>query len=218
MRYSSKSGFWAVAVLLAGAAAFGSACGGSGGTNRNNTPPAGAGASNLPAGGGATGTAGGSALPGGGATGFAGTGMGGGSAACDSTVMCCKTTACPCPYPAGAAANTKIDDFEDGATKFNTATALMTATGYWDWSNDATGMVMPASTATLMTGVDATTGAAGTMKSLHVSGAMHTGWGAALAAELSNGCPFDASAYGGVSFWVKGTSSVYEGANKLLVL
>jgi hypothetical protein len=94
---------------------------------------------------------------------------------------------------------------------------IMSASGYWDWSNDATGTVMPASAITLRTGIDPS-GAAGTMKSLHVSGAMHTGWGAALAAELSNGCPFDASAYGGISFWAKGTSTVIEGANKLLIM
>jgi hypothetical protein len=109
-----------------------------------------------------------------------------------------------------------IDDFEDGMTKFKPAT-VMTAAGYWDWSNDMTGTVMPASTTTLVMGID-TTGAAGTMKSLHVSGAMHTNWGAALAAELANGCPFDASAYGGVSFWAKGTTTVFEGMNKLLFL
>jgi hypothetical protein len=99
---------------------------------------------------------------------------------------------------------------------FKTAT-VMTASGYWDWSNDASmgSTVMPATTATLMA---AAPGANGTTKSLHVSGAMHTGWGAALAAELSNGCPFDASKYGGISFWAKGTSTVFEGANKLLVL
>ena len=97
---------------------------------------------------------------------------------------------------------------------FKTAT-VMTASGYWDWSNDGTGMVTPASTATLMTSAP---GANGTAMSLHVSATGHTGWGAALAAELSNGCPFDASAYGGISFWAKGTSTVAEGTNKLLVL
>jgi len=216
MRYSSKSGFWAVAVLLSGAAAFGSACGGSGGSDRT-TPTGSAGASVNP-GGGAPGTAGGTLVPGAGSpSSFAGTssGTGGGSASCDPATMCCTSLKCPCPYPAGAAANLTIADMEDGTTKFKTAT-VMTAAGYWDWSNDATGTVMPASTATLM--VDATTGAAGTMKSLHVSGAMHTGWGAALAAEVSNGCPFDASTYGGISFWAKGTSTVLEGPNKLLVL
>jgi hypothetical protein len=121
-----------------------------------------------------------------------------------------------CPFPAGAAANTTIEDFEDGLTTFKPAT-VMTAAGYWDWSNDATGTVTPPATMIAM-GVDATSGAAGTTKSLHVSGAMHTGWGAAVAAELNNGCPFDASAYGGVSFWIKGTSTVFEGTNKLLFL
>ena len=209
MRYSSKSGFWAVAVLLAGAAAFGSACGGSGSSDRG-----GAGATATP--GGATGTAGSPVTPGGGSTGFsASPATGGGSASCTPTGS--GTAMCSCPFPAGAVANTMIDDFEDGAVKFKPAT-VMTASGYWDWSNDMTGTVMPASTATLAMGIDATTGAAGTTKSLHVSGAMHTNWGAALAAELNNGCPFDASAYGGISFWAKGTSTVFEGANKLLIL
>jgi len=44
-----------------------------------------------------------------------------------------------------------------------------------------------------------------------------TGWGAAIAAEVSNGCPFDASKYGGITFWAKGTSSVFEGPNRLMV-
>ena len=216
MRYSSKSGFWAVAVLLAGAAAFGSACGGSGSSDRNSTPGAGAtglhggGATGLP-GGGATGLPGGGAtgLPGGGATGLPG---GGASGACMPT----GAGKCSCPFPAGVAANTTIDTFEDGLTTFKPAT-VMTAAGYWDWSNDGTGTVTPTSTTTLVMGIE-TPGAAGSMKSLHVSGAMHTGWGAAVAAELNNGCPFDASAYGGVTFWAKGTSSVFEGANKLLFL
>jgi hypothetical protein len=107
-----------------------------------------------------------------------------------------------------------IADMESGSTMFKTAT-VMTASGYWDWSNDGTGMVTPASTATLMTSAP---GANGTAMGLHVTATGHTGWGAALAAELSNGCPFDASAYGGISFWAKGTSTVLEGTNKLLVL
>lgn len=216
MRYSSKLGFCAVAVLLAGAAVFGSACGGSGSSDRNTTP--GAGATGVP-GGGATGVPGGGAtgVPGGGSTGFSGSPGGGGmTATCDSSTACCPTTKCACPYPAGDAANMTIADMESGSTMFKTA-GVMTASGYWDWSNDASmgSTVMPASTATLMA---AAPGANGTMQSLHVTGAMHTGWGAALAAELSNGCPFDASKYGGISFWAKGTSTVFEGMNKLLIL
>jgi hypothetical protein len=199
-------------VLLAGAAAFGSACGGSG--SRDTTPPGGAGAGNTP-GGGATGTAGGSVVPGGGeSSSFAGTGTGGGSATCDSTMMCCKTTVCACPYPAGDGTTDTIADMESGSTMFKTAT-VMTASGYWDWSNDATGTVTPANNAGLM---PAAPGANGTTKSLHVTGMGHTGWGAALAAELSNGCPFDASKYGGISFWAMGSSTVLEGANKLLIM
>jgi hypothetical protein len=216
MRYSSKSGFWAVAVLLSGAAAFGSACGGSGSSDRN--PTAGAGATGVP-GGGATGTAGGTVIVAGGgetsSTAGTSSGTGGtGAMACDPATTCCKTAVCVCPYPAGDAANTMIDDLEDGAVK-GWKTATLTTNGYWDFSNDATGMVTPANTAGLMA---AAPGANNTTKSLHVTGTGHTGWGAALAAELSNGCPFDGSKYGGISFWAKGTSSVFEGTNKLLVL
>jgi uncharacterized membrane protein YgcG len=53
---------------------------------------------------------------------------------------------------------------------------------------------------------------------MHFTGSNLTAWGAALAAELSNGCPFDASKYGGITFYAKGTSTVFEGTDKLLVL
>ncbi len=104
---------------------------------------------------------------------------------------------------------------EDGKSMFKPAT-VMAASGYWDFSRDASaGTVMPTGTATLVP-VDG--GANGTAKAMHVTGSNLTGWGAALAAELSNGCPFDASKYGGISFYAKGSSTVVEGANKLLVL
>ena len=199
MRYSSKSGVFAVAVLLSGAAVLGSACGGSGSDDRGS-PSAGAPAVTA----GAPGSSGASASA----------GAGGGSSACDSATMCCATTTCTCPYPQGAAASPVIANMEDGTVKFNTAT-LMTK-GYWDFSRDASmGTVTPAGNPTLMA-VDG--GANGTTKAMHVKGENLTGWGAALAAELSNGCPFDASSYGGISFYAKGTSTVLEGANKLLVL
>ncbi len=209
MRYSSKSSVLAVAALLTSAAIFGSACGGSGGDDRG-TP--GAGAGNTTAGGGAPGTGGAQA---GGGTAPTGGGTGGGATTCDSGTMCCPTTTCTCPYPAGDGTVDVIANMEDNTTKFKTAT-IMNANGYWDFSRDASmGTIMPTGNATL-TPVDG--GANGTLKSMHVSGTGLTLWGAALAAELSNGCPFDGSKYGGFSFYAKGTSNVIEGMNKLLVL
>jgi uncharacterized membrane protein YgcG len=55
-------------------------------------------------------------------------------------------------------------------------------------------------------------------KALHVSGMALTGWGASLAAFLNGPTSsFDASAYGGVAFWIKGTTSVQEGSNKVMI-
>ena len=146
-----------------------------------------------------------------------GTGSGGTSGAgnsCDSTQQCCPTVRCGCPYPAGNGTNDTISDLESGNTLFKPAKAG--AAGYWDLSRDASqGTLSPTSSATLLP-VDG--GADGSSKALHITGKNLTGWGAALAAMLSNGCPFDASKYGGISFYAKGTSSVLEGANQLIVL
>ena len=210
MRYSSKSSVFAVAALLAGAAVFGSACGGSGGDDRGSP---GAGAGNATAGGGAPGSGG--AVAGGGAPQVGGGAGGTTATTCDSSTTCCKTTTCSCPYPQGDGTTDVIANMEDNKTQFLTAT-IMNAKGYWDFSRDASmGTIMPTGNATLAP-VDG--GANGTLKSMHVSGTGLTLWGAALAAELSNGCPFDASKYGGISFYAKGTSNVIEGMNKLLVL
>ena len=142
-------------------------------------------------------------------------GSGGAAGTCDATKMCCPTSKCACPYPAGNGIAGAISDFEDGKTKFK-PTNVDTASGYWDFSRDSSaGTTMPASNATLLP-VDG--GANGTAKALHVTGSNLTGWGGALAAILSNGCPFDASKYGGFSFYAKGTSSTSDGNNKLLVL
>jgi hypothetical protein len=87
------------------------------------------------------------------------------------------------------------------------------AAGRWDFSHDAsTGVTVPAGNPV----VPADGGETG--KAIHVTGTNLTGWGAALAALVQGGCPFDASGYGGITFWAKGTSTVAEGTNKLLVL
>ena len=94
MRYSSKKGLWAVITLLGGASVLASACGGSGGDDRNGGA---SGSGNAPGGAGASATAGTAGT----SNGTAGTGTGGGSATCDATKQCCATTKCACPYPVG---------------------------------------------------------------------------------------------------------------------
>jgi hypothetical protein len=209
MRTSSNSSFWAVAVLLSGAAALAAACGGSGGDNR-----ASGGTGNTTGGTGATG----GSTSGGGSTGIAGTSSSGGTAAmtCDSSKMCCPTASCACPYPAGDGTTDLITNVDgDMANAFKTA-AVAKAAGRWDLSRDmSTGTLMPAGNPTLKPAMG---GANGSMSAMHVTGANLTGWGAALSALMAGGCPFDASGYGGISFWAKGTSTVAEGTNKLLVL
>jgi hypothetical protein len=206
MRYSSKKGLWAVITLLGGASVLASACGGSGGDDRNGGA---SGSGNAPGGAGASATAGNA----GSVSSTAGTG--GGSATCNPATQCCATAKCACPYPAGDGTANAIANLEDGTKNFKPA-GVATAVGAWDLSKDASaGTISPSGTATLAT-VDG--GANGTTKAFHVTGTNLTGWGAALAAQLSNGCPFDGSKYGGISFWAKGTSTVLEGPNKLLVL
>jgi hypothetical protein len=67
---------------------------------------------------------------------------------------------------------------------------------------------------TLMPVAGGYTGAA-----LHLTGVGITGWGASLSAFLNGpSSSFDASKYGGVAFFMKGSTVVQEGMNKLLVL
>jgi hypothetical protein len=114
----------------------------------------------------------------------------------------------------GDGTNTVIDELDDTDTKFAPAGTGM---GSWDWGKDtattAMGTITPANTMALM---PATGGHAGS--ALHITGTGLTGWGASLAAFL-NGTTgaFDASDYGGVAFWIKGTTTVQEGANKLMI-
>jgi len=182
-----------------------------GGSSSGGASHAGSGGADIGGEGGASGEAG--APESGGSGGTAGSGGTGNT--CDTTKTCCPTLKCVCPYPAGNGTDDAISDLEAGKTLFK-PTDLGSAAGYWDFSRDVSqGTTSPTGTATLAP-VDG--GANGTTKALHVTGSNLSGWGAALAAILSNGCPFDASKYGGFSFYAKGTSSTVEGANKLLVL
>ena len=213
MRTSSISSFWAVAVLLSGAAAFASGCGSS-----TDSRTGGTGGSGNTTSGGATSQAG--SISAGGSTITAGGTGGSATMMCDTTKQCCPTAVCKCPYPQGDGTTDVIDNMDDGTSKFKPAN-VMAASGYWDLSKgvDAgtvSGLTGTATDTTMVTPVAG--GANGTAMAMHFTGMNLTAWGSALAAELSNGCPFDASKYGGITFYAKGTSTVFEGSNKLLVL
>ncbi len=112
----------------------------------------------------------------------------------------------------GDGANMIIDDIDDANTMFAPAGV---GSGSWDLSKDmSAGTIMPVNTTALAPSDGGHMG-----KGLHVTGTGLVGWGAALAAILNGtAAAFDASAYGGVSFWIKGTTTVQEGSNKLMVL
>ena len=112
---------------------------------------------------------------------------------------------CPLPLWSGGA-NPSIDDFEDGNGELETVDNRV---GWWWVSDDGTaGTISPApGTATN----PSSPGRAGSNYAMHVSGFGFTGWGATLGVNLvmaiSGSCPYDASAYQGVTFWAKGTGS-----------
>src|SRR5450432_71682 len=197
MRTSSNSSFWAVAVLLSGAAAFASACGGSGSDNR----AASGGSGNATSGGTSSNSAGTSSSSGGSTVTNGGSG-GATTTTCDGSKMCCPTASCACPFPQGDGTTDAIVNADDGKATFTTA-SVAKAVGRWDFSHDTSmGMVTPA----IQSPTPVAGGANGTADAMHVTGTNLTGWGAALAALVAGGCPFDASKYGGISFYAKGTS------------
>ena len=195
----------ATSILLFGASSLVfsivGACGGSGSRDAGT-----AGTATTTTAGAATAAGSGNATAGsssttGGASSTAGAGTGG-------------TPACM-PMPGakkGDGTNMLIDDIDDANTMFAPAGV---GSGSWDLSKDmSAGTIMPANTTALAPSDGGHSG-----KGLHVQGTGLLGWGAALAAILNGtAASFDASAYGGVSFWIKGTTTVQEGSNKLMVL
>ncbi len=174
------------------------ACGGSDGGGRANTNSSGG--TNTSGGmtaGGSTGSTAGNS-----SSGSTSGGSGGGAPVCNPTAGPMK----------GDGTNLTIDDIDDDNLMFMTAGV---GTGAWDFSKDtSTGTITPTGTATL---VPETGGQAGT--GLHVAGTGLTGWGAALGAFLNGATSaFDASSYGGIAFYVKGTATTSDGANKIMVL
>jgi hypothetical protein len=194
----------ATSIVLLGASTLVlsmTACGGADdGATRD---PSKGGSSSTSAGGSSqTGTAGTTPGTAGTGTGTAGTSTGtGGGGAC-----------VPLMGKKGDGMNKVIDDIDDTNTMFATAGVGM---GSWDFSKDAnpSSMITPAGTAML---VPVEGGQSGT--ALHVQGTGLAGWGASLAAFLNGPTSaFDGSDYDGVAFYIKGTSAVLEGANKVMV-
>ena len=182
-------------------ALFGACGGGGSGTDRSQANAGGtsSGSGNQSGGASGSGTSGGATSGGSG-------GSGGGASSC--------APKCTCPYPAGDGANVMIDDLEDGNGQLG---AIDNRIGYWDFSRDASsGTTTPAANTNAIVPEDG--GANGTAKALHVSGQGLTGWGAGLAPLLNNGCSYDASEYGGIAFYAKGTASGVTGPNKILVM
>ncbi|HXK19873.1 MAG TPA: hypothetical protein VNG33_18815, partial [Polyangiaceae bacterium] len=151
-------------------------------------------------------------------TGGSGTGTSGSATGGSSTAGSGTGGATSCTMAVGAkhgdGTTTVIDDLDDTNTMFTPAGM---GAGSWDLSKDtgatAMGTMIPANTAALMPVTGGHMGSA-----LHVQGMGLTGWGAALAAFLNGPMgAYDASSYGGIAFWVKGTTTVQEGTNKLMV-
>jgi uncharacterized membrane protein YgcG len=205
MRNATSIGLFgasALALIILGACGGGSGDGRSDGTSGSTNT---GGTTVLPTGGSSTtaGTTSAGTSPAAGSS-AGGSGAGGGAPTCD-------------PKPgskAGDGMNTTIDELDDTNTMFSPAGTGM---GSWDFGKDtaatAMGTIMPTGTMTLMPVTGGHMGSA-----LHVTGTGLTGWGASLAAFLNGATgSFDASSYGGVAFWIKGTTTVQEGMNKLMV-
>ena len=141
-------------------------------------------------GGGSSNPGGGSSNPGGGTGGFVASGGTGGVA-----IMCApEQNRCDCHTSVGSAVNKWIDTFEDGDTRIQTVDER---DGLW--------YALPAGKAGPMT-VEATSGGSpGSTKALHMSGGvLDPNW---PTYGVPLGICYDASAFDGISFWIKGDSS-----------
>jgi len=192
---------WFAVGSIGLAAAYG--CGGGSDNGARDTASGASNAGGNSSGGNAAGGTSGSS------TGGSTSGSGGSSGGSGGGLPACNPTAGPAK---GDGTNTAIDEIDDTDIMFETAGVGM---GAWDFSKDAsTGTITPANTAALMPEAGGQSGSA-----LHVMGSGLTGWGAALGAFLNGAASaFDASAYGGVAFYIKGTSNVQEGENKVMVM
>lgn len=182
----SVGGSSSAGTAAGGANAAGTSPSGTGGTSSGGTSSGGTasgGTSHLPAGGSA---AGGSAAGGSAAGGSAPTG---GSAACPAA-------------PVALGTMPLIDDFNHLGRNIPT---VENRSGVWDvWTLSAAAEMSPKSANYATTGADTGDGYT------HWTGSNIGGmsdWGPTLTVQLSAGCPYDASAYSGIAFKLKGTAT-----------
>lgn len=109
----------------------------------------------------------------------------------------------PGPWPAGDGAHFLIDNLEDGDAKI---TKVDNREGLWAFVTDGTGTTVPSDPSTL---APSPGGAEQSAVSLHVNGQGFSKWGAALVLPFRGVCPYDASAYGGIEFWAKGSGQLW---------
>lgn len=155
--------------------------------------------------GGASTMVGGTSNGGGTVGGSSGSGGSGGTMPVECRPDAIPTVANECgkaPWPAGDGAHFLIENFED---KNTTLELLDDREGAWAFVTDGTGTTLPDNPASLLT---ATGGADGTASSLRVKGQGFSLWGAVLILPFRGVCPYDASAYGGIEFWAKGSGKL----------
>ncbi|HWZ91152.1 MAG TPA: glycoside hydrolase family 19 protein [Polyangiaceae bacterium] len=192
-----------MSCTVQGSAPPGGASGGSVSSSGGNGNPAG-GASSVT--GGSTFGGSGTVISGGGttfgsggtSTGTGGVGQGGvsvGGGSGGAPIVCApEQNRCDCHTSVGLAVNQWIDTFEDGTLYIQ---QIDERNGEW--------FALPAGKAGPMAVVDTSGGAPGSTKALHMSG------GAIAPSWATYGVPlgicYDASAFDGITFWIKGDSS-----------
>ncbi len=111
------------------------------------------------------------------------------------------------PFPVGDGTAFVIDDLEDDDKEIAKSDGRASA---WFYESDGTptGMLTP----TLADLGPVAGGADGTAQAIHVNGDGFTTWGIVLGVGLNESmglrCPYDASAYGGISFYAKGGGKI----------
>ena len=191
----------------------GTGAGGSGGASAGTT----SGASGT-TGGSATGATGGTTT--GGASGASGTGTGG--AGGTTTGSGGTMAATLCGQAVGMAADTNIDDIEDGDNTIGNGMGQPmppTRVGYWFTYNETTDgsttckQTPPPDPSGLLPFPPEATPGNGSLFGAHTHGTGCTSkWGAGLGVDFNN-CnmksnPYDGSAYKGISFWYKSTTPI----------
>ena len=119
------------------------------------------------------------------------------------------TTTGGCVAAVGTATDLLIDDLDDGD---NAIKLLGSRKGFWYTFNDGTATQVPTSSATVpftpTKGGDTTT----SVYDAETSGPAFTSWGAGIGFDFNNAssaaCPYNGSAYTGITFWAKSNAAL----------